>query len=52
MDYKTLHYVSTRLAIINTPENEKELRTLIDILQMELEDELDRIEQQMVEEAA
>jgi hypothetical protein len=52
MDYKTLDYIATRLAIINTPENAHELRTLIDILQMEIEDDLERIENQMMMEAA
>jgi hypothetical protein len=52
MDYKTLDYIADRLTIINTPENQKELRRLIDNLQMEIWDELERIESRMVEEAA
>jgi hypothetical protein len=52
MDYKTLDYIAQRLAVLNTPENELELRTLIDILQMEIEDDLVRIENQMMMEAA
>lgn len=43
MDIQTLDYIAERLSVINTPENQAELRILIDTLQMEIWDEIDRI---------
>lgn len=55
MDILTLDYIAERLSDINTPENESELKTLIDILQMEIWDEIDRLDRladQQYQEAA